>query len=75
MTEGIPLGFAATDVATQLRRMGVGPADIDVFRSERFGHRRAWFMGTQVMMAATLVLLVHNTFAAMQDVAIDSPTA
>lgn len=110
MTEGIPLGFAATAVATQLRRMGVGPAEIgafvasfylpwafkwafgpliDVFRSERFGHRRAWIMGTQVMMAATLVslvflklpeqlalftaiLLLHNTFAAMQDVAIDS---
>ncbi|MBT9492199.1 MAG: MFS transporter [Paucibacter sp.] len=110
MTEGIPLGFAATAVATQLRRMGVGPAEIgafvaafylpwafkwafgplvDVFRSERFGHRRAWIMGTQVMMAATLavliflklpeqlalftaILLLHNTFAAMQDVAIDS---
>ena len=110
MTEGIPLGFAATAVATQLRRMGVGPAEIgafvaafylpwafkwafgplvDVFRSERFGHRRAWILGTQVMMAATLavlvflklpdqlalftaILLLHNTFAAMQDVAIDS---
>ncbi|MCV2353103.1 MFS transporter [Paucibacter sp. B2R-40] len=110
MTEGIPLGFAATAVATQLRRMGVGPAEIgafvaafylpwafkwafgpliDVFRSERFGHRRAWIIGTQLMMAATLavliflklpeqlplftlILLVHNTFAAMQDVAIDS---
>ncbi|MCV2367972.1 MFS transporter [Roseateles oligotrophus] len=110
MTEGIPLGFAATAVATQLRRMGVGPAEIgafvaafylpwafkwafgplvDVFRSERFGHRRAWIFGTQVMMAATLavliflklpdqlalftaILLLHNTFAAMQDVAIDS---
>ncbi|MDC8772518.1 MFS transporter [Roseateles albus] len=110
MTEGIPLGFAATAVATQLRRMGVGPAEIgafvaafylpwafkwafgpliDVFRSKRFGHRRAWIIGTQLMMAATLavliflklpeqlplftlILLVHNTFAAMQDVAIDS---
>ncbi|WP_310385822.1 MFS transporter [Roseateles sp.] len=110
MTEGIPLGFAATAVATQLRRMGVGPAEIgafvaafylpwafkwafgplvDVFRSERFGHRRAWILGTQIMMAATLavliflklpeqlalftaILLLHNTFAAMQDVAIDS---
>lgn len=110
MTEGIPLGFAATAVATQLRRMGVGPAEIgafvaafylpwafkwafgplvDVFRSQRFGHRRGWILFTQLIMAATLgvlvfvklpeqlalftaILLVHNTFAAMQDVAIDA---
>ena len=110
VTEGIPLGFAATAVATQLRRQGVGPAEIgvfvasfylpwafkwafgpfiDVFRSQRFGHRRAWILGTQLMMVATLlslvfvplpqglwlftiILLVHNTFGAMQDVAIDS---
>ena len=110
VTEGIPLGFAATAVATQLRRQGVGPAEIgafvasfylpwafkwafgpfiDVFRSKRLGHRRAWILGTQVMMALTLlslvwvplpqglglftiILLVHNTFGAMQDVAIDA---
>jgi MFS transporter, PAT family, beta-lactamase induction signal transducer AmpG len=110
VTEGIPLGFAATAVATQLRRQGVGPAEIgafvasfylpwafkwafgpfvDVFRSKRFGHRRAWILVTQLIMAATLValvavplptglglftaiLLVHNTFGAIQDVAIDS---
>jgi PAT family beta-lactamase induction signal transducer AmpG len=110
VTEGIPLGFAATAVATQLRRQGVGPAEIgafvasfylpwafkwafgpfvDVFRSKRFGHRRAWILLTQIMMALTLlslvavplpqglglftlVLLVHNTFGAIQDVAIDS---
>ncbi len=110
MTEGIPLGFAATAVATQLRRQGVGPAEIgafvatfylpwafkwafgpviDTFASQRLGHRRGWVLGTQVMMALTLVslvfldlpaqlslftaiLLVHNTFGAMQDVAIDS---
>jgi MFS transporter, PAT family, beta-lactamase induction signal transducer AmpG len=110
MTEGIPLGFAATAIATQLRRQGVGPAEIgafvgsfylpwafkwafgpfvDVFRSKRFGHRRGWILLTQVMMALTLVsliavplpeslwlftaiLLVHNTFGAIQDVAIDS---
>src|SRR3954469_11120451 len=110
MTEGLPLGFAATAVATQLRRQGVGPAEIgafvasfylpwafkwafgpfvDVFRSERWGHRRGWILLTQLMMAATLlslvavplpaglgiftaILLVHNTFGAMQDVAIDS---
>ncbi len=110
VTEGIPLGFAATAVATRLRRMDVGPAEIgafvgsfylpwafkwafgplvDVFSSERFGRRRSWIIGTQVMMAVTLlstvmldlpqqlglftiILLVHNTFGAMQDVAIDA---
>lgn len=110
MTEGMPLGFAATAVATQLRRLGVGPAEIgafvasfylpwafkwafgpfiDTFASERLGRRRGWVLGTQVMMALTLVslifvplpaqlplftaiLLVHNSFGAMQDVAIDS---
>jgi MFS family permease len=110
VTEGIPLGFAATAVATQLRRQGVGPAEIgafvasfylpwafkwafgpfvDVFRSQRFGHRRGWILITQIVMAATLlslvavplpaglglftmILLVHNTFGAIQDVAIDS---
>lgn len=110
ITEGIPLGFAATAVATQLRRMDVGPAEIgafvasfylpwafkwmfgpfiDVFVSQRLGPRRGWILGTQIMMALTLlstvmlelpqqlglftiVLLVHNTFGAMQDVAIDA---
>ena len=110
MTEGIPLGFAAIAIATQLRRQGVGPAEIgafvasfylpwafkwafgpfvDVFRSQRFGHRRGWILFAQVMMALTLlsliavplpqglglftaILLVHNTFGAIQDVAIDS---
>lgn len=110
MTEGIPLGFAATAVATQLRRQDVGPAEIgafvasfylpwafkwafgpmiDVFGSERLGRRRGWILGTQVLMALTLlstvmlklpeqlglftvILLVHNTFGAMQDVAIDA---
>jgi MFS transporter, PAT family, beta-lactamase induction signal transducer AmpG len=28
VTEGIPLGFAATAVATQMRRQGVGVAEI-----------------------------------------------
>lgn len=75
-TEGVPLGFAATAVATQLRRMGVGPAEIgafvaafyvpwafkwafgplvDVFRSRRWGHRRAWILGTQLGMVLTLL--------------------
>ncbi len=31
MTEGIPLGFTATAVATQMRRHGLGPAQIGAF--------------------------------------------
>jgi MFS family permease len=31
LTEGIPLGFAAIAVATELRRQGVGPAEIGTF--------------------------------------------
>ena len=79
VTEGIPLGFAATAVATQLRRQGIGPAEIgafvaslylpwafkwafgplvDVLRSQRLGHRRGWILGTQLMMALTLLSLV-----------------
>ncbi len=110
VTEGIPLGFAATAVATQLRRDGVGPAEIgafvgsfyvpwafkwafgpfiDVFASNKLGRRRGWIIITQVLLALTLmstmllklpaqlalftiILLVHNTFGAMQDVAIDA---
>lgn len=110
ITEGIPLGFAATAIATQLRRQDVGPAEIgafvgsfylpwafkwafgpfvDVFTSERLGKRRGWILGTQIMLIVTLiacmgldlpsqlgvltgVLLVHNSFAATQDVAIDA---
>jgi MFS transporter, PAT family, beta-lactamase induction signal transducer AmpG len=110
VTEGIPLGFCATAIATQLRRQDVGPAEIgafvgsfylpwafkwafgpfiDVFVSERLGKRRAWIVGTQVMLIVTLlactqldlpaqlglltaVLLIHNSFGAMQDVAIDA---
>ena len=110
VTEGIPLGFGATAIATQLRRADVGPAEIgafvgsfylpwafkwafgpfiDVFASERLGRRRGWILGTQILMVLTLlvasqldlpaqlglltgVLLVHNSFGAMQDVAIDA---
>jgi len=110
VTEGIPLGFAATAIATQLRRQDVGPAEIgafvgsfylpwafkwafgpfiDVFTSEKLGKRRGWIIGTQIMLIITLlactglnlpsqlglltsVLLIHNSFGAMQDVAIDA---
>lgn len=110
ITEGIPIGFAGTAMAAQMRRMGVGPAEIgafvaalylpwafkwaagpvvDVFRSRRFGPRRAWILTMQVLMVATLgvaaqldpvaqiglvssIILLHNCFAAVQDVAIDA---
>ena len=110
ITEGIPLGFAATAIATQMRRNGVPPDQIgafvasfyfpwawkwaagpavDLFYSDRLGRRRAWIVGCQIVMALTLlavmpinfttqlglftvILLVHNCFAAVQDVAIDA---
>jgi len=31
MTEGIPLGFAATAIATPLRRQDAGPAEMGAF--------------------------------------------
>ncbi len=110
VSEGIPFGFAATAVATQMRQVGVGAAEIGLFTawlylpwawkwaagpivdlvaSERLGRRRLWIAGCQIAMAATLLLawpvdfytraalfswiiLVHNVFAAVQDVAIDA---
>ena len=110
VTEGIPLGFTATAMATQMRRQGLGPVAIgafvgslylpwafkwiagpfvDTFSSDRFGRRRVWILGTQIGMMATLlfalplnlateiglltlIILVHNAFAATQDVAIDA---
>ncbi len=113
VTEGIPLGFAATAIATEMRRQGVGPADIgafvgslylpwawkwaigpfvDVLSSDRFGRRRMWIVLTQVLMTAALflalpldvrtevslftwVMILHNIFAATQDVAIDALAA
>ncbi len=110
VTEGIPLGFTATAIATQMRRQGLGPAAIgafvgslylpwafkwvagpfvDTFSSDRFGRRRLWILLMQVGMMATLIvampvniatqlglltaiILVHNAFAATQDVAIDA---
>jgi PAT family beta-lactamase induction signal transducer AmpG len=110
VTEGIPLGFTATAIATQMRRQDLGPEAIgafvgslylpwafkwlagpfvDAFSSDRFGRRRLWILLTQLGMVATLIvaipvnftaqlglftviILVHNAFAATQDVAIDA---
>lgn len=76
VTEGIPLGFTATALATDMRRMGLGPKDIgafvaslylpwawkwaigpvvDVVSPDRFGRRRAWIVGAQILMAGTLL--------------------
>jgi len=110
VTEGIPLGFTAVAIATQMRRQDLGPAAIgafvaslylpwafkwamgpfvDTFSSDRFGRRRLWILLTQLGMVGTLliampidfvgqlglftlVILLHNAFAATQDVAIDA---
>lgn len=110
VTEGIPQGFAAIAVATQMRRRGLSPAAIgtfvatlylpwswkwaigpvvDLVYSDRLGRRRGWILGAQLMMSLTLlaampvdyvtrltlftwVILIHNVFAATQDVAIDA---
>jgi MFS family permease len=110
LTEGIPLGFTATAIATHMRRQGLGPAEIgafvgslylpwafkwmvgpfvDTFSSDRFGRRRLWIVIAQAFMVITLmvalpvnfttelklftlIILLHNAFAATQDVAIDA---
>ena len=110
MTEGIPLGFTATAIGTQMRRQGLSPELIgvfigslylpwafkwiagpfvDTFSSDRFGRRRLWIFLMQLGMAATLlvawpidyvqnlrlftiIIAVHNSFAAIMDVAIDA---
>jgi MFS family permease len=76
LTEGIPLGFTATAIATQMRREGVSPAAIgafvgslylpwsfkwafgpfvDVLSSDRWGRRRMWIVGAQILMVAALL--------------------
>lgn len=110
VTEGIPLGFTATAIATQMRRQGLGPAEIGVFvgtlyvpwawkwmagpivdtlASDRLGRRRMWIVGMQLGMLAvlliavpvdfvsnlrhfTMLVLILNSFGAVQDVAIDA---
>ena len=110
MAEGIPLGFTATAIATQMRRQGLGVEAIgafvgslylpwalkwaigpfvDVLSWDRLGRRRMWIVIAQIGMVATLfaalpvnfttdvklfttLILIHNAFAATQDVAIDA---
>ncbi|MEO5616490.1 MAG: MFS transporter [Candidatus Eisenbacteria bacterium] len=84
ITEGIPLGFTATAVATQMRRQGLGPDAIgafvgslylpwafkwalgpivDTLSSDRFGRRRTWIVGAQILMAGTLLAALPIDFA------------
>lgn len=110
VTEGIPLGFTATAIATQMRRQGLGPAEIGAFVGslylpwawkwvagpivdtlawDKLGRRRMWIVGMQFGMVAMLLLatpvdfvknlpyfttliLILNSFGAVQDVAIDA---
>lgn len=110
ITEGVPLGFAAVALATQMRRQGIGAGAIsafvgaiylpwtfkwlmgpivDVVASNRFGRRRAWILSMQLCMVISLLairyvgvgagiqllttlIIIHNVFAATQDVAIDA---
>jgi PAT family beta-lactamase induction signal transducer AmpG len=110
ITEGIPIGFAAVTMVTQMRRQGLSAAAIgaftaaiylpwafkwavgpivDVVSSDRFGRRRTWIIAMQLGMVGSLFLLqgaglgasigvltmliiIHNIFAATQDVAIDA---
>jgi PAT family beta-lactamase induction signal transducer AmpG len=84
ITEGIPLGFTAVAIATQMRRQGLGPDAIgafvgslylpwafkwalgpivDTITSERFGRRRTWIVGAQILMAGTLLAALPIDFA------------
>ena len=105
LTEGLPIGFATTAVATQLRRQGVDTAQIGAFLGlvllpwafkwaygplvDLVGSRCRWILAAQLMMVLTLLaltgltlpaqlglftalLVVHNLFGAVQDVAVDA---
>ena len=110
ISEGIPLGFTLTTMATYMRQQGVGLAEIglftaalygpwgfkwawapliDLIRPRRFGPHRTWIVASQSLMILTLstalfldlstnfrlliiMMVVHNIFAATQDVAIDA---
>ncbi len=110
ITEGIPLGFTATAMVTQMRRgdmkdetiglfvgalyfpwgwkWAAGPV-VDLVYSNRLGRRRAWIVATQLLMVVTLlaclpfdlveqfstvmvILFIHSSCCAVQDVAIDA---
>jgi PAT family beta-lactamase induction signal transducer AmpG len=110
LTEGMPLGFTATAIATQMRKQGVEPDAIGIFvatlyipwawkwiagpivdlvYSNRLGRRRAWIVSMQILMTImlavampvnfatqiglfTILIMIHNVFGAIQDVAIDA---
>jgi MFS transporter, PAT family, beta-lactamase induction signal transducer AmpG len=80
LTEGLPVGFASTAVATQLRRQGLGTAEIGAFLGlvllpwafkwaygpfiDLIGARRSWILAAQVGMLATLLPLPALTLPA-----------
>lgn len=105
VTEGVPLGFTATALATTMRREGVSVEEIGLFVAALYapwgfkwifgpivdllGSRRSWILVAQIVMALglvasvgidytadlkafTMVMVVINTFCALQDVAIDA---
>lgn len=53
--------IAALFVPWSLKWIG-GPF-VDAIRSRRFGHRRAWILGSQLAMVATLLVLSQISFA------------
>lgn len=84
ITEGIPLGFTAVAIATQMRRQGLDPAAIgafvgslylpwafkwalgpivDTISSDRFGRRRTWIVGAQILMAGSLLAALPIDFS------------
>ncbi|MFT4977167.1 MAG: PAT family beta-lactamase induction signal transducer AmpG, partial [Myxococcota bacterium] len=105
ITEGVPLGFSATALATAMRREGVSVEEIGLFVAALYapwgfkwifgpivdlvGTRRSWILFAQVVMIVgllgavgidysanlklfTAVMVIINTFCALQDVAIDA---
>ena len=96
VTEGLPLGYTATFIATLMREEGVSPATIgsfialfyvpwsfkwaagpfvDLFRSRRFGARRPWICGSQLLMTlsfSTLLILQLTGTLSITDVTLFS---
>lgn len=79
ITEGIPLGFAAVAIATEMRRQGVGPASIGAFVAALYAPWAwKWAIGPfvdvlssdrfgrrRVWIVATQVLMVLSLFLAL----------